>query len=193
MPKSSPKPVSRCEWPKSELDILYHDTEWGVPVHDDTRLFEAFTLGGAQAGLSWSTILKRREGYREAFHRFDIAKVARMGPKDVERLMLDTRIIRNRLKIESTLTNARAAIKVIESHGSLDQYLWSFVEGRPIVNQWKSLSELPPTSPASDAMSKDMKAKGFRFVGSTICYATMQGIGMINDHVTSCFRYKELR
>jgi len=182
---------ARCEWaPEGDPAYLaYHDEEWGVPVHDDRRLFEMLTLEGAQAGLSWATILHKRDGYREAFAGFDPAKVARFNPRKVERLLQDPSIVRNRLKVESTVANARATIVVQEEVGSLDAYLWSFVGGAPIVNRWRRLSEIPSQSDLSGAMSKDLKKRGFRFVGPTVCYAFMQATGMVNDHVVSCFRY----
>jgi DNA-3-methyladenine glycosylase I len=172
--------------------VAYHDDEWGVPQHDDTRLFEKITLEGAQAGLSWSTILRKREGYRKAFAGFDPAKVARFTPAKVERLLLDASIIRNRAKIESTIANARAVRSVQKEFGSLDAYLWAFVEGTTIVNRHRSLKSLPAQTPISVAMSKDMKKRGFRFVGPTTMYALMQSVGMVNDHAVSCFRWKAL-
>jgi DNA-3-methyladenine glycosylase I len=172
--------------------LRYHDEEWGVPSHDDRHLFEMLTLEGAQAGLSWATILRKREGYREAFGGFDPEPVARFKGRDVERLMKDTGIVRNRMKIEAAIANARATLDVRDELGSLDSYLWSFVDGRPIKNRWKRLGELPADTPASKAMSKDLKKRGFRFVGPTICYAFMQAVGMVNDHVTGCFRYREV-
>ena len=182
---------ARCEWaPEGDPAYLaYPDEEWGVPVHDDRGLFEMLTLEGAQAGLSWATILHKRDGYREAFAGFDPAKVARFNPRKVERLLQDPSIVRNRLKVESTVANARATIVVQEEVGSLDAYLWSFVGGAPIVNRWRRLSEIPSQSDLSGAMSKDLKKRGFRFVGPTVCYAFMQATGMVNDHVVSCFRY----
>lgn len=182
----------RCGWAKGDLDIAYHDTEWGVPVHDDQRLFEFIILEGAQAGLSWSTILKKREGYRKAFADFDVQKVARFTEARQEELRQNPDIIRNRLKIAAAVTNARAFIKIQEEFGSFDAYIWRFVDGKPIINRWRSLAELPASTPVSDAMSKDLKKRGFRFVGSTICYAHMQATGMVNDHVVDCFRYREL-
>ncbi len=174
----------------SEHYVPYHDEEWGVPVHDDRRQFEFLLLEGAQAGLSWSTILNKREGYREAFAEFDAAKVARFNKRTVERLMKFPGIVRNRLKIESAITNARCFLAVQEETGSFDRYLWSFVGGKPIVNRWTDMKQLPATSPESDALSKDLKKRGFKFVGSTIMYAHMQATGMINDHLVSCFRHK---
>jgi DNA-3-methyladenine glycosylase I len=186
--------VNRCEW--APLDqpqyLAYHDEEWGVPVHDDTRLFEMLTLEGAQAGLSWSTILNKREGYRRAFAGFDAAKVARFSPAKIERLLTDPSIVRNRLKVESTVNNARAVLEVQDQLGSLDAYVWTFVEGESIVNGFRSLDELPAETDESRGMSKDMKRRGFRFVGPTVCYAFMQACGLVNDHVASCFRYREV-
>jgi DNA-3-methyladenine glycosylase I len=181
----------RCEWvPEGDpLYLAYHDEEWGVPSHDDRHLFEMLVLEGAQAGLSWATILKKREGYRRAFAGFDPAEVARFGAADVERLLQDTGIVRNRLKIESALANARATLAVREELGSLDAYLWGFVGGAPIRNEWRTLGEIPAESAESRAMSKDLKRRGFRFVGPTVCYAFMQAAGLVNDHVVSCFRY----
>jgi DNA-3-methyladenine glycosylase I len=184
--------VKRCTWPQTELDIAYHDTEWGVPVHDDRVLFEFLTLEGAQAGLSWSTILKKRENYRRAFVDFDPARVARFTPARVNKLLQDPGIVRNRLKVESTVSNARAFLKVQEEFGAFDSYVWRFVDGRPRVNAWRSLREIAPQTPESDTLSKDLQQRGFRFVGSTICYAFMEAVGMVNDHMTSCFRYKEI-
>ena len=182
--------MKRCEWPKNDLAIRYHDEEWGVPLHDDRRLFEFLVLEGAQAGLSWDTILRKRENYRKAFDGFDVNKVARYTDKKIEKLLQDVGIIRNRLKITSTISNARAFLKVQDEFGSFDKYIWSFVGGKPIVNKWKETSQIPATSPESDAISKDMKKRGFNFVGSTIMYAHMQATGMVNDHLVSCFRYK---
>jgi DNA-3-methyladenine glycosylase I len=172
--------------------IVYHDTEWGVPLHDDRKLFEFLVLEGAQAGLSWKTVLHKREGYRRAFARFDYTKVARFGARDVRRLMSDASIIRNRQKIEATIKNARAFLEVRDEFGTFATYQWQFVDGRPKVNRWTSLSQLPATSPESDAMSKDMKERGFSFVGSTILYAHMQAVGMVNDHLTTCFRWRRV-
>lgn len=186
----------RCPWCLgSETYIRYHDEEWGVPVHDDRMLFEFLTLEGAQAGLSWSTILNKRENYRRAFAGFDPAKVARFGARDIERLMNDPGIVRNRLKIASTIGNARAFLAVQAECGSFDAYVWAFADGprrgAPLRNRWKSLSEVPAKTDASDRLSKDLLRRGFRFVGSTICYAFMQATGMVNDHIVSCFRYAE--
>lgn len=184
---------NRCSWPKSDLDICYHDEEWGVPVYDDRVLFEFLILEGAQAGLSWETVLKKRENYRKAFHQFNPVKVAKMTPDDVDRLMQDAGLIRHRRKLETTITNAQLFLEVQKEFGSFSNYLWRFVGGKPIQNRWKSLDEIATTTPQSDAMSKDLKKRGFKFVGSTICYAYMQGVGLVNDHITSCFRHKEVR
>ena len=184
--------MQRCTWPQSELDIEYHDTEWGVPVHDDRTLFEFLTLEGAQAGLSWSTILKKRENYRRAFADWDPVRVARFTPARVKKLLEDPGIVRNRLKVESTVSNARAFMIVQKEFGTFDSYVWSFVDGRPRINARGSLSEIPPRTAESDALSKDLQKRGFRFVGSTICYAFMQAVGMVNDHLTSCYRYAEI-
>ena len=181
--------VSRCPWPGTDLDIAYHDSEWGIPVHDDRILFEFLTLEGAQAGLSWSTILKKRENYRRAFAGFDPARVARFSPAKVERLMLDPGIVRNRLKIESTVSNARAFLQVQQELDSFDSYIWQFVGGHPKQNRRRSMRDVPASTPESDAMSRDLKKRGFRFVGTTICYAFMQATGMVNDHLITCFRY----
>ncbi len=183
----------RCAWCGSDpLYVDYHDREWGVPVHDDRVLFEFLILEGAQAGLSWLTILKKRANYRKAFAGFDAEKVARFSPRDVERLMQDAGIVRNRLKIESTIRNARGVLKIREDHGSLDAFLWRYVDGKPRQHRQASMSGLPTHTAESDAMSKDLKKLGFNFVGSTICYAFMQAVGMVNDHVTTCFRHREV-
>jgi len=184
--------VKRCSWPSTELDIAYHDREWGVPVHDDRVLFEFLILEGAQAGLSWSTILKKRENYRRAFARFDPKKVARFDAARKRLLMKDAGIVRNRLKIESTVSNAHAFLAVQKEFGSFDRYVWQFVGGQPIRNSRKG-RDIPARTAESDAMSKDLKKRGFRFVGSTICYAFMQAVGMVNDHLSVCFRYQELK
>jgi DNA-3-methyladenine glycosylase I len=184
--------MRRCGWARTEIDIDYHDREWGVPVHDDRLLFEFLILEGAQAGLSWTTILRKRENYRRAFDQFEIAKVARYSDKKKERLLADPGIVRNRLKVASAVSNAQAALAVQKECGSLDAYFWSFVGGKPINNRRKSLSEIPAKTPESDAMSKDLAKRGFKFVGSTICYAFMQAAGLVNDHQTSCFRYKQV-
>src|SRR5688500_3116640 len=178
----------RCPWPTDELYLAYHDEEWGVPSHDDRHLFEMLVLEGAQAGLSWSTILNKREGYREAFADFDAAKVARFTPARIERLMGNPAVVRNRLKIESTVNNARRVLEVHRDLGSLDAYLWSFVGGDPIVGRWKRLADLPAETAEARAMSKDLKRRGVRFVGPTVCYAFMQATGMVNDHVSWLFR-----
>jgi DNA-3-methyladenine glycosylase I len=167
----------------------YHDEEWGVPSHDDVHLFELLTLEGAQAGLSWSTILRKREGYRKAFAGFDAAKVARFGPKDVERLLEDPGIVRNRMKVESTITNAACVLEVQDEHGSFDAYLWGFVDGEPVVGRPRSLAEVPAATPLAQAISKDLKKRGFRFVGPTITYAFMQAVGIVDDHTVGCFRF----
>jgi DNA-3-methyladenine glycosylase I len=187
--------LTRCEWPPLDqpLYLAYHDEEWGVPVHDDRRLFEMLTLEGAQAGLSWSTILNKREGYRRAFAGFDPAKVARFTPAKVERLLQDPGIVRNRLKVESTVANAKAVLAVQREFGTLDAYLWSFVGGQPMVNRWRQLADLPADTPASRDMSRDLKRRGFRFVGPTVCYAFMQAVGMVNDHVAHCFRWRQIQ
>jgi DNA-3-methyladenine glycosylase I len=186
---------TRCEWaPEGDPAYLtYHDEEWGLPSHDDRHLYEMLTLEGAQAGLSWATILHKREGYRKAFAGFDPAKVARFDRRKVEQLLLDPSIVRNRLKVESAVANARATIAVQEELGSLDAYLWSFVGGAPFVNRWRRLSQIPAETDRSRAMSRDLKERGFRFVGPTVCYAFMQATGMVNDHVASCFRFAELQ
>ena len=185
-----PDGKSRCFWakPGNTLYVEYHDREWGVPVHDDRTWFEMLCLEAAQAGLSWETILKRREGYRRAFHGFDVEKVAAMTDADIQRLMQDTGIIRNRLKITSTISNARAFLAIVAECGSFDHYIWQFVAGKTLVNHWRNREELPATSTESDAMSKALKKRGFRFVGSTICYALMQSTGLVDDHLQGCFR-----
>lgn len=182
----------RCAWAVGEQSIRYHDEEWGVPVHADRVLFEFLILEGAQAGLSWSTILNKRENYRRAFDRFDVKRIANYDRKKIAALLKDPGIVRNRLKIHSAIENAKAFLRVQEEFGSFDRYIWQFVGGKPRVNRWKSLKQIPPRTPESDAMSKDLKGRGFRFVGSTICYAFMQGVGMVNDHVVDCFRYSGL-
>ena len=188
----------RCSWAVGnwkKIDppmVAYHDTEWGVPLHDDRKLFEFLVLEGAQAGLSWMTVLKKRENYRKAFEGFDPQKVARYNKAKIRKLLGDAGIIRNRLKIESAVVNAKAYLKVQEEFGSFAAYSWRFVDGDPIVNRWKTLKQMPATSPISDAFSKDLKQRGFRFVGPTIIYAHMQAVGMVNDHTTDCFRYREL-
>jgi DNA-3-methyladenine glycosylase I len=184
----------RCEWvPAGDpLYAAYHDEEWGVPSHEDSHLYEMLTLEGAQAGLSWATILRKREGYRSAFAGFDATAVARFGPADVERLLDDAGIVRNRLKVESAIVNARCVLVVQEELGSLDAYLWGFVGGEPLVGRWRTLGEIPAETAESRAMSRDLKRRGFRFVGPTVCYAFMQATGLVNDHVVSCFRFGEL-
>ena len=187
------KNVKRCDWSlSSPLMQEYHDTEWGVPLHDDTRLFEAIVLDGAQAGLSWSTILNRRENYRKAFRQFDVQKVAKFSQRDIDRLLADEGIIRNRLKINSAIKNARAFIDVQDEFGSFDVYLWGFVDGKPIVNRRRTMKDIPTQSAESVALSKDLKQRGFTFVGPTIIYALMQAVGMVNDHIVTCFRYKQV-
>jgi DNA-3-methyladenine glycosylase I len=183
---------SRCRWATNPAAIAYHDEEWGVPVHDDRTLFEFLILEGAQAGLSWDTILRKRDGYRRAFADFDPARVARFTDRRLERLLEDPSIVRNRLKVYGTVRNAKAFLAVQQEHGSFDAYVWSFVGGEPKQNAWKSLKALPATTPESDALSKDLKKRGFTFVGSTIMYAFMQAVGMVNDHTTDCFRYGEV-
>jgi len=182
----------RCPWPTDEMYRGYHDREWGVPIHDDRRLFEYLILEGAQAGLSWHTVLKKRENYRAAFDHFDVEKVARYGDKDAARLLGNAGIIRNRLKIHATIQNARAFLKVQEEFGSFDAYQWGFVEGKPIINHRKSMREVPARTEVSDRLSKDLLKRGFKFVGTTICYAHMQAVGMVNDHLVACFRHAEL-
>lgn len=185
--------ISRCHWAETADSRMqaYHDTEWGVPHHDDRALFELLTLEGAQAGLSWRTVLVRREAYRAAYHGFDIERVAAMSDAELEKLLADSPLIRNRLKIFSTRDNARAALAAIAQHGSLDHYLWSFVGHKPVRNGWTERGQVPATTPVSDAMSKALKKAGFRFVGSTICYAFMQATGMVDDHLLSCFRHTQ--
>jgi len=185
--------TKRCAWAATgPLETAYHDTEWGVPAHDDQRLFEFLILEGAQAGLSWSTILRKRDAYRTAFQAFDPAAVAGFDSKRMRALLSDPGIVRNRLKIESAVRNAQAFLRVREAFGSFDAYVWQFVDGKPLRNAWKSPSHVPASTKVSDAMSKDLKARGFNFVGSTICYAFMQAVGMVNDHVVGCFRWKQL-
>lgn len=183
----------RCEWAQSELMTRYHDEEWGVPVHDDRRLFEFLILEGAQAGLSWETILKKRDAYRTAFDGFDAKTIAEYDSRKIRRLLADPGIIRNRIKIGAAIDNARAFLAVQREFGSFDAYIWRFVGDKPKVNRRRSLKEIPARTRESDAMSKDLKRRGFRFVGSTICYAFMQAVGMVNDHTVRCFRYKQLR
>ena len=186
--------MKRCEWAnKSELEQSYHDHEWGVPVHDDRSLFEFLILEGAQAGLSWSTILRKREGYRKAFDNFDARKISQYSQNEVSRLLANPEIIRNRLKINATITNAGAFLLVQDQFGSFDRYIWQFVNGRPIQNSWEKMTDIPSSSPESEAMSRDLKKRGFKFIGTTICYAFKQAVGMVNDHVVGCFRYEELK
>jgi DNA-3-methyladenine glycosylase I len=182
----------RCPWATNDLSIRYHDEEWGKPVHDDRRLFEFLILEGAQAGLSWDTILKKRENYRAAFDNFDPKKIARYDRRKIQSLMNDAGIIRNRLKITSAIKNANAFLQLQEEYGSFDAYIWQFTGGTPMVNARRSMKEVPARTPESDAMSKDLKQRGFSFVGTTICYAFMQAVGMVNDHLTACFRYEQL-
>jgi len=192
----APKPASaiiRCHWAANEFNIPYHDEEWGVPVHDDRIWFEFLTLEGAQAGLSWDTILRKRARYREVFDNFDPAKVARYDAKKKRALLADPGIIRNRLKVDSTITNAQLFLKVQKEFGSFDNYIWGFVDGKPKQNVWKAHKQVPARTTESDAMSKDLQKRGFRFVGSTICYALMQATGMVNDHAVTCFRYSQLK
>jgi DNA-3-methyladenine glycosylase I len=184
--------MNRCAWGSNNpLMIEYHDAEWGVPLHDEQKLFEFLVLEGMQAGLSWNTILNKRENFRRAFAEFDVEKVARFGKREINRLLKDAGIIRNRLKIEAAINNARRFIEVQQEFGSFDAYIWGFVNGRPIKNKFKSLQEIPPKTPLSDAISKDLIERGFKFVGSTIVYAHMQATGMVNDHTVDCFRYEE--
>jgi len=183
---------SRCDWAgKEKIYIDYHDQEWGRPIHDDKLLFEFLILEGMQAGLSWITVLKKRESFRKAFHKFDPQIIAKYTDKDVERLMQDANIIRNRLKIQAAITNAQTYLKVQKEFGSFDKYIWSFTDGKRIINAWESIEQIPASTSISDAMSKDLKKRGFKFVGSTICYAFMQAVGIVNDHITSCCVYKE--
>ena len=184
----------RCEWGGSDpLYIAYHDEQWGVPVHDDRRLFEMLLLEGAQAGLSWLTILKKRENYRKAFHAFDPKKIAAYSQRDIQRLLNDPGIVRNRLKTESAIKNARGMLKIVQEFGSFSSFLWRYVNNSPRQNAWSSLSEIPARTEQSDMMSNDLKKRGFKFVGSTICYAFMQSVGMVNDHIVGCFRYAEVK
>jgi DNA-3-methyladenine glycosylase I len=187
------KELSRCSWVSDDpLIVQYHDTEWGTPVHDERRLFEFMVLEGAQAGLNWMIILRRREGYRAAFADFDPARIARFDRRKVESLMRNDAIIRNRRKIEGAIQNARAYLALRESGTTLGNFMWNFVGGKPIVNRWRNISQVPASTPVSDAMSKAMKKAGFTFFGTTICYAHLQAVGMVNDHVVTCFRYREL-
>jgi DNA-3-methyladenine glycosylase I len=183
---------TRCHWAADPWNLPYHDTEWGVPVHDDRTHFEFLVLEGAQAGLSWLTILKKREGYRRNFANFDVEKVARFTPKRIEKILLDPGIIRNRAKVESTVRNAAAFMAIQEEFGSFDNYMWGFVDGRPKVNKWRRLEQVPATTPTSEALSADLRRRDFRFVGPTVCYSHLQAAGLVNDHLVSCFRYPEL-
>jgi DNA-3-methyladenine glycosylase I len=183
----------RCPWAESEPNRSYHDLEWGKPVHDDRRLFEFLILEGAQAGLSWQTILNKRENYRRAFRDFDPMAVAKFTPARIEKLMLDSGIVRNRLKIESTVSNAKAFLKIQNEVGSFDTYVWGFVDGSPKINRWNTFNKIPARTDESDALSTDLKRRGLRFVGTTICYAFMQAVGMVNDHLVDCFRYTQLQ
>lgn len=184
---------NRCEWSGTdELYVKYHDEEWGVPIHDDKVHFEFLILEGAQAGLSWITVLRKRENYRKAFDNFDVKKVAKYTENKIEKLLQNPGIIRNKLKVRSTVSNAKAFLEVQQEFGTFDKYIWQFVNYKPILNKWKKMSDLPATSKESDTLSKDLKKRGFKFVGSTIMYAHMQAIGMINDHTVDCFRYKDL-
>ncbi len=182
--------ITRCSWARTPISIAYHDTEWGVPVHDDHILFEFLILEGAQAGLSWETILRKREAYREAFAGFDPDRVARFTPARVERLLRNEGIVRNRLKVEGAVRNARMVLALQRECGSFDAYLWGFVGGRPRTNRWRMIRQVPARTPESDALSRDLSRRGFKFVGSTICYALMQAVGMVNDHTVDCFRHE---
>ncbi|MDB5338448.1 MAG: DNA-3-methyladenine glycosylase [Planctomycetaceae bacterium] len=184
---------TRCPWAEGDLNQAYHDSEWGVPVHDDRVLFEFLILEGAQAGLSWVTILKKRENYRAAFDQFDPQKIANYGQREHDALMANPGIVRNRLKIDSTIQNAKAFLEVQQEFGTFDKYIWSFVDGTPKQNARKSFTEVPARTPESDAMSKDLKKRGFKFIGTTICYAFMQAVGMVNDHLVECYRHAELK
>ncbi len=184
----------RCAWPGSDdLMVAYHDDEWGVPLHDDRKLFEFLVLEGFQAGLSWRTILNKRENFRAAFDGFDIERIIRYRQPKIERLLKDAGIVRNRMKVEATVANAKAFLKAQEEHESFDNYIWQFVDGTPKQNRWRSMKQLPASTPVSDRMCKDLKDRGFKFVGTTICYAFMQAVGMVNDHVVTCFRYDQLK
>jgi len=186
--------MKRCDWANGgELEQSYHDHEWGVAIHDDRTLFEFLVLEGAQAGLSWSTILRKREGYRRAFDHFDARKISQYSENTVSRLLTNPEIIRNRLKINAAITNAGAFLQVQKEFGSFDRYIWQFVNGKPIQNSWRKMTDIPSSTPESAAMSKDLQKRGFKFIGPTICYAFMQAVGMVNDHVVGCFRYKEIK
>ncbi len=185
--------MKRCDWANSNpLETEHHDKEWGVPIHDDRLLFEMLILESAQSGLSWATILQKREGYLNAFDNFDAHKIVKYTDKKIERLLQDTGIVRNKLKIKATIGNARKFLDIQNEYGSFDTYIWSFVDGKPIKNSWRKLSDVPTSTPASATMSKELKKKGFKFIGPTTCYAYMQAVGMVNDHLTSCFRYSEV-
>lgn len=190
---TSPAEIVRCGWAQTELGIPYHDEEWGLPVHDDQKLFEFLILEGAQAGLSWETILKKREAYREAFAGFDPKQVARFGERDEAKLLQNAGIVRNRLKVAASVRNARSFLKVQEEFGSFDKYVWRFVEGKPLVNRRRRMGDVPARTAESDALSADLLDRGFKFVGSTIMYAFMQAVGMVNDHLVTCFRYREVK
>ena len=186
--------IVRCAWPKGKKeDVLYHDTEWGVPLHDDDKLFEFIILDGFQAGLSWSTILRKRDNFRKAFDNFDAVKIAAYNQNKIDELLNNAGIIRNKLKINAAVSNAKSFLEIQKEFGSFDKYIWQFTGGKTIINKWKSMDEIPVSTPESDAMSKDLKKRGFKFVGTTICYAFMQAAGMVNDHVVDCFRYKEVQ
>ena len=192
IPRDSARSIVRCDWARNELSIAYHDREWGAPQHDDRVLFEFLVLEGAQAGLSWDTILRQRENYRAAFNNFDPKNIARYDARKIRSLMSNQGIVRNRLKIISTVKNAQAFLAVQKEFGSFDRYVWQFVAGKPLVNARRNIKQVPAKTPESDALSKDLKKRGFTFVGSTICYAFMQAVGMVNDHLTTCFRYREI-
>ncbi len=188
------KKIIRCSWSThKQIDQDYHDTEWGVPVHDDRLLFEFICLEGAQAGLSWTTILAKRENYRKAFYNFDAKKIIRYVPGKIEKLLQDPGIVRNKLKVNSVVTNAHAFLAIQEEFGSFDKYVWGFVNGKPIINKCKTMADVPVSTEISNAFSKDLKKRGFKFIGTTICYAFMQAVGMVNDHTVDCFRYKEVK
>jgi DNA-3-methyladenine glycosylase I len=191
--KTTVPELVRCGWARSDVSIPYHDSEWGVPQHDDGVLFEFLTLEGAQAGLSWDTILRKRENYRAAFDNFDVEAIRAYRAPRIRQLLKNDGIIRNRLKIESTISNAKAFLEVQREFGSFDRYIWQFVGGAPRVNSWRSLKQVPARTEQSDAMSRDLKKRGFRFVGTTICYAFMQAVGIVNDHLVECFRYREIK
>ncbi|MBM3128659.1 MAG: DNA-3-methyladenine glycosylase I [Chloroflexi bacterium] len=188
------KPINRCGWGTNDPQMLaYHDQEWGVPVHDDRKLFEFLVLDAFQAGVSWAIVLRKRENFRRAFHNFDARKIAKYGARDTKRLLADAGIIRNRLKIAATINNAQRFLEIQKEFGSFDQYVWSFVGGKPRINKFKTIKQIPATSKESDALSADLKARGFKFVGSTICYAFMQAAGLVNDHTVDCFRYRQVK